>query len=208
MMQKFIMLITVVFLTELFSCSKPNGTDPVYFNPEFKSDFNYQVGSSWLFYDSLNKRYDTLKETYYEYFKPFYDGETPTEFVNITMTFYDSLTDTNTISLGPQLSAPYSYGLFFIYNSQSGGGIEYEYSSDLFYNIPFDTGKNTKRTYINNMQIVGVTYDSVYRIEYNNANLYMKDIYYINAKFGFLEIFFNNQYVHRNLYLIHSNVIK
>jgi hypothetical protein len=59
---------TIFFLTAfavaLCSCAKKS--NPVYINSDLKKYFDYKAGSYWVFYDSLNKYYDSLSVLAYQ----------------------------------------------------------------------------------------------------------------------------------------------
>jgi hypothetical protein len=207
------LLITTLFAVVLFSCTKEPEQKPVYFNAAFKSAFNYQIGSYWVFYDSVNSRSDSLSVISNKYYKPFYVAGTREEVVNVSMKFFNATSASSTIGLQFQLAAPFSCGMFFAY-IHPDSGINSQYPTDLINGMPFNTGKKSiavgdfigfyESSFIGNMKINGVTYSNVYRTEYNNTHLSAVDVFYFNADYGFLKISFHNQYVNKELYLIRS----
>lgn len=215
---KLILIATLITLG-LISCTKEPAKKPVFFNEEFKKAFNYKIGSYWIFYDSLNSRQDSLSVISYKYYKPFYVNGTPEEVVNISMKFFNSTSSVSTVGIQFQLAAPYSCGMFFAYvHFNPDSGINHQYPSDLINGMPFNTGRKSidvgdfigfyESSYIGNLKVNGVTYSNVYRAEYNNTHLSAVDVFYFNADYGFLKISFHNQYVNRELYLIHSKLIR
>ncbi len=209
---KFICLVGIISVL-LFSCKKEPEKKPVYFDDEFKRTFNYQVGTYWVFYDSLNNRLDSLVVLNNEYFKPFSTSQ-PSEFYNISMHFFNSVSDTESTFLNIQLTAPYYSVLFLVYTTNATN-VEFEYPAEFLQKTPFETGATNisgsgfvgfcKRTFIGNLQIGSKIYKNVYRIEYNDTHVPTMDVFYFNMEYGFLEILFDNQFMKRKLYLQHSH---
>jgi hypothetical protein len=217
-MKYFWTVAALAFMASSLPSCKPDDAQksPVYFNTKFKKDFNYQVGSYWVFYDSLNNNRDSLSVQNYIYRKPFFDNHTPNENASIETQFFISPPSSDILGLSFSLTAPTSFSLLFGYR-HSGSSYDIYYPTDLINGIPFSVGKGNisvgdfigfcERSFVGKMAVNGVLYDSVYKTEYNNTNLSTDDTYYYNADKGFIEIVFHNQYVNKKLYLITCNLV-
>jgi hypothetical protein len=177
---------SLVFLiiAGFISCSTKK-QNPVYLNADLKKYFDYQIGTYWLFYDSLNHRTDSLYVFSNHDDLPFWDGKTPTETIDIYL--YDNL------SWELILNSPYGS---YIFMNDTG-----EYIDPLTKYMPFYTdGINS--TLLPFYKIGAVTYKNVYKIISTETG----DIYYINADCGFLAIQ-QIKYTRKNLYLIKCNIV-
>jgi hypothetical protein len=188
----------------LHSCTKkPQGSS---INAGFKSFFDYQEGSYWIFYDSVIKNYDSLYVNGYND-APANVADGVNELVTISMNEYylDSVNGNQWILglLGPSTAAM---------NIGSDTIDNYIIAN----NFPFKTGLISESgtafssrtiTSYPTYSIGGNTYSNVYQIAYAYHSGSYGDTIYINADYGFLAILLNNQYSHKRLFLSRSNII-
>jgi len=193
-----------MFIIGLFSCTPKKNTSTVYVNAGLKNYFNYQVGSYWVFYDSLNNIYDSICVTNYD----------------------DNFELTNNIS-----NENVSIGIYGFYLNSTTDGMEWPivlggikatlFVNDITYrfteNFPFFTGLqsfagsdpypiSSFTSLIGSNYINNIKYDSVYKLSFSYSNIVYSDTFYINRD-GFLIVILNNQYFHRKLYLDRHKII-
>jgi|ERR1035437_9138224 hypothetical protein len=198
-----IILFTIIIIAGLFSCSKQQQRVNN-LNPDFKKYFDYQPGSYWVFYDSLNHHMDSLAVIGYTDKQVTINQGIIDEEVAIGMGEQNLDSLTNGIEWVLDLSSSY--------NSTLTIDIGF---NEMVYGIadkmPFITGKNIDNKYdsgsyrqttlFSSYNIENTTYNNVYQIlYYYNATSY-SDTFYINKDNGFIAILLNNQHLHKRLFL-------
>jgi len=207
----FIVIIGVsTFFMGLFACSKKEQLHPVYVDAALAKYFDYQPGSYWVFYDSLNNNMDSMYVFSADTLPPYIDPGNPNEEIRINMGLDSS------ISFTLNLAANQSFLFVKYYHpNKSVDGIEYP--NVFTNNIPFDTGSKLingayyngyyQNTFIQDEKIGLTNYSNINDIAFNFSPT-LSDNFRINAPNGFLSISLNNQYAQRRLYLVSSKIIK
>ena len=184
---KMTLLILIVCIA---ACKKP-GPTTVYLNTDFKKYFNYQVGSYWIMYDSVNNHTDSLVVVQYVNTPPYYNSSDANEYVYVVIKDYVENANSDTVTWILTLTAPYYSHLG--YNSSIIPFTDFPF---FVYNIPFDNDTNVYHYPISTIE--GLSYTNVYRARVQYPN----DFFFINAYAGFLEILVNDQYLKKKLFLL------
>ena len=198
----------------LFSCkkkasdTKPQPQTPaVYVDEGLKNYFDYQVGSYWIFYDSVNNNIDSMF-VYRTDTVSLNWHDTANEQIQMNLYLYGLAPHRDTLYFGIHL-----FGLHSQLTDQLG---MYKYFTN---NFPFDTGTDRildgffdgyhENTFIGNKLINGVAYDNVYQIEWRTApSSWVLFNYCINARNGFLTMLINTGDRNKKLYLLRSHIIR
>ena len=192
----------IVLVAVLFSCGKEK-EQINYINADFKKYFDYQQGSYWVFFDSLNHHRDSLYVYGVSDKQETVNQGVVDEELAIGMMEQDLDSATNSIEWALDLGAPYSSDLT----------IDLGFNEILYvflYNMPFQLEtvlgdnsvfKSWTSTILPTFSIGNTTYNNVYEIFYLfNSNSY-SDTFYLNADKGFIAIMLNDQNFHKRLFL-------
>ncbi len=171
----------------IFACKKPAATT-VYLNTDFKKYFDYQVGSYWIMYDSVNNHTDSLVVVQYVNTPPYYNSSDANEYVYVVMKDYVENAIGDTIEWVLTLTAPYYSDLTYRSSSISNRDLQFVYK------MPFDNDSNVY--HFSGITIQGLTYTNTYKVRVNYPN----DFFFINAYAGFLEILISDQFLHKELW--------
>jgi len=194
------LVILLLLLTVLPCCKKPQNVQPTYISADFKSYFDYQPGTYWLFYDSVNNYFDSVVVATYTD-QQVTTAQTSNEEVQIAMLGYYQ----------GAMGSTSSWSMFLAQNTCSisfGASGYYEPTGDeLAKDMPFRTGSYS---FSNNVTHQPVTWNTVLLPNYTLGtatfkNVYMitnaldngayaTDTFYINADNGFIAIMRHNSY--------------
>lgn len=177
-------------------------------NADFKKYFAYNVGSNWIFYDSLNNEQDSLFVFTYQT-TPAQDGENRSnERASIVMRRNVPQTGLEDYEVQLALLAS-SRSLLNVVN----GGNEVSYF--FLTGMPFAEGEkiDSIAKITSNVRSIpsyvcgGVTYSDVYEVIYNYDNQHLADTFCINADNGFIAILLNDPYFHKRLFLQRGKIV-
>lgn len=197
---KVLLLIALFVFIVLSSCIKDK-KKPIYLNKDLKNYFNYQKGSYWIFYDSLNGKVDSLYVESNINYSPFsYAGSNDPNEQQIINIVGDSIRWKLTLT------------------SNSISNIRIVYSNTLTKNVPFFIGRTNfddgfyECSLIPTLTSNSMTYTNVYKINYVvqngiNGRGDENNFYFINRDNGFIRIFINTKLLSKKMHLVKSNII-
>ena len=210
-------LLLILVITCASSCSTNNKVRVYYMKSNFRNYFHYNVGSYWVFIDSVNSNTDSLYVV---------SVDSPALYPNSNNVFESRRTSFLLRGL-----LPINDTLYFDLDCQAldlanlsidyrGLDNRYTFPMGFTTGMPFEVGQKNisggygdfigykKTTLFDNVTFSGKSYNEVYKIEYYNTVDNSYDVFYINKEVGFLAILLNNTHRHNQLYLKASNVIK
>ena len=198
----------------LCACKKTQNIAPTYISADFKSYFDYQAGTYWVFYDSLNNVFDSILVTGYTD-QQVTNGNISNEEVQIMMGNYN---------IGASGSVA-QWNMFLANNTCSinleNGSYGSATATELVKDYPFRTGTYdfTSNQYneqvvwttqlLNSYTIGTATFLNVYMITNSYTySAYSMDTFYINADNGFIAIMQHDSYASSRLFLNRELIVK
>ncbi len=201
-MKSALNVLLVILLTTIASCTKDSNNKPVYIDQEFKQQFNYKVGSYWVYYDSINQQIDSFVVSNTVDMLPFQNSgheQNHLEDVYMAVKAYNS--DTIISFFDYIIEAPNSFKiLVYGYNY-------YDQTLTILSGRPIVTGEvgySCYVTYLPEFVDNGIIYKDVYRYSTVNSK-YTLNIY-ISASAGIICLKSTGDLINeKSLHLIRSH---
>lgn len=213
MLQKLLNYLLVAsalcYITTLTACKKPE-TEYTYVSEQQKAYFDWNVGSYWVFYDSVAGRVDSLSVTRYIVNPPDAAANVGHQNIIIIINGFYPGHGTDTTEWNFILYSPDGTGLT-ISKGRNSANLNVLTNDFPFYigenptNQP-DIQKNTT-TFYQTLSIGGQVYYDVYKVSYTYSKNKNYETFYINKDCGFIAVFLNDEFFRKRLYLLKSHLV-
>lgn len=205
MKKQYLLFVTAVIACTivLHSCVRKPKTGAS-INIDFKKYFDYQVGSYWVFYDSLNKETDSVFVSEYVVTLP--ETVAP-DHTPLGERILIAANDTGLkMIFNMRLFAP-NGNQFFVFDGKNN--INYDIVED----YPFKNGSEIQgtstrvTTFLSSYISCGIEYKNVYQIINANKDGSYADTIYLNQDHGLLGILMNNKIFKKRLFVQRSKLV-